>query len=100
MEEKEFKDFCAALDNREKDGSVPHCPDEVRKCLWLEIEKKAEDVQDAVKKWVMTGEKTELAIPELTVSDDFWAQPLAISEGSGVKKSNEHRKIISTSMLE
>ena len=32
--DKEFENFCAGLDVREKEGTVPHCPDATRRFLW------------------------------------------------------------------
>ena len=97
---KEFENFCAGLDKREKEGSVPHYPDAARRFLWNELRGKTADVRDAVKKWVESGKKTTLSVPELTVPDGFWCQSLAASEKSQNKTAKEKRTAISTEMLE
>lgn len=98
--DKEFENFCAGLDAREKEGTVPHCPDATRRFLWNELRGKTADVRDAVKKWVVSGKKTTLSVPELTVPDGFWCQSLAASEKSQNKTAKEKRTAISTEMLE
>ena len=98
--DKEFENFCVGLDAREKEGTVPHCPDATRRFLWTELRGKTADVRDAVKKWVVSGKKTTLSVPELTVPDGFWCQSLAASEKSQNKTAKEKRTAISTEMLE
>lgn len=98
--DKEFENFCAGLDVREKEGTVPHCPDATRRFLWNELRGKNADVREAVKKWVVSGKKTTLSVPELTVPDDFWCQSLSAFEESQKKTAKEKRRAISTEMLE
>lgn len=98
--DKEYDVFCKGLDQREKEKSICHYPDAARRFLWNELRGKTADVRDAVKKWVVSGKKTTLSVPELTVPDGFWCQSLAASEKSQNKTAKEKRTAISTEMLE
>ena len=102
MNDEEFQSFCVALDKREQESSIPHYPDPARRFLWKELSVKAMDVREAVKKWVMTGVKTELSVSELSVADDFWTQPLTntVTTSKSQKNSSIKRRAISTTMLE
>ena len=106
MNVEEFQNFCLALDKREQEGVMPRYPAPARKFLWNELAGKAADIREAVLKWIMVGEKTELSVPELTVPEDFWTQPLAAFATSQENDSNYKRKIsakravITTTMLE
>ena len=77
----------------EKEKSICHYPDAARRFLWNELRGKAADVREAVKKWVVSGKKTTLSVPELTVPDDFWCQSLALSEKSQNKTAKNKGNI-------
>lgn len=110
-EDEKFNDFCFGLEVREKEGVLPHYAVQMRGFLWNEIAYKADDIREAVKKWVMTGEKTELSVQGLTIPDDFWTSPLvpSVSSQGGeskAKDTNDKKKtsskgmVVTTTMLE